>query len=587
RDVKPILKQRCYACHGALKQESNLRLDTVDSMLKGGDDGPAIVAGKTADSHLVQRITASDALFRMPPEGAPLSVEQIDKIRKWIEQGATKPAGESPEPDPRAHWAFRPPVKGELPRRSDGTMAAHPVDAFLLARLDAAALSPRPLADKATLLRRAYFDLIGLPPTRDELLAFLADDSPGAYETIVDRLLNDPRYGERWGRHWMDVWRYADWYGRRHVPDVWNSAPQIWRWRDWIVRSLNDDHGYDRMVREMLAADEVAPDDPSAAAATGYLVRNWYALNPNDWMRANVEHSSKAFLGLTFHCAHCHDHKYDPIKQDDYFRLRAMFEPIGLRQDRVAGETDPGPFQEYSYGVLRKIQRLGVVQVFDKNPTAPTWYYTGGDERNRVAERGSMTPGLPAFLGGGGVKVEPIQLPASAWYPGLRPEMIETLVGEQRAIIESSEKQLATVRAEVDAASPALREKLVAAEAELAAAMNDAAAKPASGALVGKQSLLFNATTGRRAVQNGLAGLKSLDAGTTISFELKIIQDAHVNFQLARDVVAGLTASFVGFEKGRILAYQPGGFTEFQAGAYDAARPQPRFHVSLTIEPAA
>jgi hypothetical protein len=275
--------------------------------------------------------------------------------------------------------------------------ASHPIDALLQPALDAVGIQPQGTAGKATLLRRATLDLLGVPPTPAELDAFLADDSPDAFPRVVDRLLSDPRYGERWARHWMDVWRYSDWYGRRHVPDVWNSAPQIWRWRDWIVQSLNSDHGYDRMLQEMLAADEICPEDDQAAAATGYLIRNWYALNPNDWMRNIVEHTGKAFMGLTFNCAHCHDHKYDPISQDDYFRFRAFFEPISIRQDRIPGEADPGPFQEYDYGKLRVIQRLGMVRVFDKTPDAPTWFYTGGDERNRVRERGSIAPGVPTF----------------------------------------------------------------------------------------------------------------------------------------------------------------------------------------------
>ena len=177
----------------------------------------------------------------------------------------------------------------------------------------------------------------------------------------------------------MDVWRYSDWYGRRDVDDVRNSASQLYRWRDWIVRSLNQGQGYDQMVREMLAADEISPDDYDAGVATGYLIRNYYSLNSNDWMRNAVEHTGKAFLGLTFNCAHCHDHKYDPISHDDYFRMRAFFEPIFIRQDRVPGEADPGIFQDYSYAGTRAVQRLGAVRVFDKTADAPTWFYTGGD----------------------------------------------------------------------------------------------------------------------------------------------------------------------------------------------------------------
>src|SRR5262249_28898248 len=158
-----------------------------------------------------------------------------------------------------------------LPKVADPTWSRNPIDAFIAAAHEKAHLRPRPTAAKETLLRRVSLDLIGLPPTHEELRAFLADDSADAYEKVVDRLLADPRHGERWARHWMDVWRYSDWYGRRAVPDVWNSAPQVFRWRDWIVHSLNADKGYDRMVMEMLAGDEIAPEDPTASYATGYL----------------------------------------------------------------------------------------------------------------------------------------------------------------------------------------------------------------------------------------------------------------------------------------------------------------------------
>ncbi|MFO0905088.1 MAG: PSD1 and planctomycete cytochrome C domain-containing protein [Pirellulales bacterium] len=583
RDIKPVLKERCYACHGALQQKSGLRLDTGAAIRQGGEGGQVIALGDPATSELLARVKTTDAATRMPPEGHPLTNDQIDKLRRWIEQGAASPEGEAPEADPRNHWSFRPPVKAPLPVPPSGRVFPNPIDAFIAQKLEAEKLPPRPLADKATLLRRVTLDLIGLPPTPEELQAFEADSSADAYDKVVERLLNDSRHGERWARHWMDVWRYADWHGRRHVPDVWNSAPQVWRWRDWIVQSLNADHGYDRMVQRMLAGDELAGDDPQSAVATAYLVRNWYALNPNDWMRANVEHASKAFLGLTVHCAHCHDHKYDPIAQDDYFQLRAMFEPIGVRQDRAPGEADPGPFQEYEYSVLRKIQRLGSVQVFDKKPDSPTWFYTGGDERNRVADRGSMKPSLPAFLGGDRFPVQPVELPAVAWYPALRPEIGETILAERRAAIASFQSQVAATRDEVAKALPPLLEKVVQAEQALALAEQQPGDADRSRPLAGRQSLVLHAGVGRRAIQNRLAKLPRLETGASISFRLQIIDDAHVNFQLAKDLVAGLTASFVGFEKGRILAYQPGGFVEFQAGAYDVAGDR-RFHVSLTLD---
>lgn len=470
--IKPVLREHCYACHGALKKESGLRLDTVAAMRKGGDSGAAISPESPEMSLLVERIRATDEGERMPPEGKPLAPHQIELIQEWIEHGATGPVGEKPEPDPRDHWAFKAPHRPALPQPR--TSAANPIDAFLLDAMQQRGIEPRPQAAKAIQLRRVYLDLTGIPPTRDALLSFLEDTRPDAYERSVDQLLNSPRYGERWGRHWMDVWRYADWYGRRHVPDVWNSAPQVWRWRDWIIQSLNDDRGYDQMVSQMLAADEICPDDPNTVVATGFLVRNWYALNPNDWMRNNVEHVGKAFLGLTFNCAHCHDHKYDPISQADYFRLRAFFEPMYVRQDRVAGEADPGPFQDYEYSSLRKIQRLGAVRVFDKSLDEPTWFYTGGDERNRDQERGPIAAGLPAFLSPDRTAITPVSLPAVAWYPGLAADIQQTARADAERDVKQAEAALTSAKETRPAgAAPAdlsrtLRAELAASQARVA-----------------------------------------------------------------------------------------------------------------------
>jgi hypothetical protein len=312
-------------------------------------------------------------------------------------------------------------------------------------------------------------DLTGLPPTREEIEAARNDKGDDWYEKAVERLLESPRYGERWARHWMDVWRYSDWYGRRGVPDVWNSAPQIHRWRDWIVRSLNADRGYDRMLMEMLAGDEIAPEDEGARDATGYLVRNWYALNPNQWMRDIVEHTGKAFLGLTFNCAHCHDHKYDPILQEDYFRLRAFFEPLGLRQDRVSGEADPGPFQKYDYSTLRKVVKTGAVRVFDENPAAKTLMYNMGDERDLKKGHPPVTPGVPRFLGGDRLKIEPVTLPAPVWYPGSRTDFRREDLAGHEAAVRSAETALAEAR-KATGKDAALAVKAAAAKGETAKA---------------------------------------------------------------------------------------------------------------------
>lgn len=452
REIKPLLREKCFACHGAWKQEGGLRLDTASNIQKGGDSGTTIDLKKPETSLLLERVSTAEVSERMPLQATPLTSEQISKLRTWIEQGAPSPPGEVPDKDPRDHWSFRIPQRSALPTVKGAGITTHPIDAFVAAGHSKRGLSAAPTAQKTLLLRRIYLDLIGLPPTVEQLKSFLADESPDAYQRVVDQLLTSPRYGERWGRHWMDIWRYADWYGRRIVPDVWNSAPQIWRWRDWIVRSLNEDKGYDQMVAEMLAADEIAPEDDDAVVATGYLIRNWYALNPNDWMRQNVEHTAKAFLGLTFNCAHCHDHKYDPITQQDYFALRAFFEPIGIRQDRVAGEADPGPFQEYSYSVLRKIVRLGAVRVYDKSPEAPTWFYTGGDERNRVKEKGSIAPSIPAVFSTT-LEIRPVEFAsARAYYPGSRPSIQATELQQRQKAVEQRKKELDATAAEAELA---------------------------------------------------------------------------------------------------------------------------------------
>src|SRR5205823_11658944 len=189
------------------------------------------------------------------------------------------------------------------------------IDDFLAVEGDKRSLTPVAEAGRRTLLRRVSLDLIGIPPTPQQLRDFLADKSSNAYEKAVDRLLEDPRYGERWARHWMDVWRYSDWYGWRKGKDIRNSSRYMWRWRDWIVESLNADKGYDRMIVEMLAADEIAPEDPDVLRASGFLARNWFRYIRNVWLERTVEHTAKAFLGVTINCARCHDHFFDPITQ--------------------------------------------------------------------------------------------------------------------------------------------------------------------------------------------------------------------------------------------------------------------------------
>ncbi|MGE0377940.1 MAG: DUF1549 domain-containing protein, partial [Planctomycetaceae bacterium] len=250
--IKPLLREKCAACHGALRQEAGLRLDAAQLIRKGSDDGAVISPGAAEASRIVQRVTAADISERMPPEGEgePLKDQQIALLTAWINAGAPSPAEEPVPAGPQDHWAYQPPQRPNIPQGTGEQAPKNPIDAFIAIAQDSAGVTPFPAADKVTLLRRVTLDLIGLPPTREELHAFMTDESEDAYVRVVDRLLENPQHGERWARHWMDVWRYSDWDG--YQKELRGSQRHIWRWRDWIVESLNADKGYDQMVREML-----------------------------------------------------------------------------------------------------------------------------------------------------------------------------------------------------------------------------------------------------------------------------------------------------------------------------------------------
>jgi hypothetical protein len=333
---------------------------------------------------------------RMPPAGEPLSPKEVALLKAWIDAGAPAPEEtQQPEPAWHQHWAFQPPVLPAVPARHDLDAPSNPIDAFLAAQREHKGARPnRPVA-KNLLLRRVWIDLIGLPPTQDELRAFLADSSEQAYENVVDRLLASPQYGERWARHWMDVWRYSDPDGRKAKRDIWWSNVYIWRWRDWIIQSLNEDKGYDQMVLEMLAGDEVAVDDPQTLAATGFLVRNWFKMSRNITLNNTIEHTAKAFLGLTIHCARCHDHKFDPISQKEYYQFRAFFEPYDIRTD--------------GFPVDDEEECAAVAHAYDARPDEPTWIFRRGDEKN-PDKNTPITPGVPAALGGTSLQITPVQV---------------------------------------------------------------------------------------------------------------------------------------------------------------------------------
>ncbi|MCH7728286.1 MAG: DUF1549 domain-containing protein, partial [Planctomycetes bacterium] len=483
KQIKPILSNHCYSCHGALKRESGLRLDTAALARAGGDGGPAIVAGQASSSPLLERLVETDVDLRMPLDAPPLTAEQIALIIKWIEQGAKAPPDEQPQLDPRKHWAFQVPKRPHVPavhkEHPWSTAKPNPIDAFVAARHVDSKLKPLQPTSKNLLLRRVYLDLIGLPPTRKQLHAFLSDDSGDAYRKVVDQLLKSPQYGERWARHWMDVWRYSDWYGRRAVNDVRNSYPHIWRWRDWIIDSLNDDKGYDRMVKEMLAADEIAPEDDNAIAATGFIVRNWFSLNYDQWMKDLVEHTGKAFLGLRFNCAHCHDHKYDPISQREYFAFRAFFEPLEFRHDRVPGGVDLPKYKRYVPGSGASLKPIatGLPRIFDENLEAKTHMYRLGDARD-LFDGPPVRPAAPAFLGGDALKIEAIDLPPQAWYPGLKQFIQQEETTKREAQMKTAEAALAKMKEQVAQKLAPLQAAMDEAAKELTRIEKEIAARP-------------------------------------------------------------------------------------------------------------
>ncbi|MFT5325982.1 MAG: mono/diheme cytochrome c family protein [Planctomycetaceae bacterium] len=424
-DIKPLLRDKCFSCHSARKQEGGLRLDAASLISRGGDGGPAIVASSPDASQILKRVTAEDDQ-RMPPSdsGTRLTPEEVAKLSAWIADGAASPT-ESIPAAPSEHWSFQPPVMIEIPDVS-ASWIRNDIDRFIAAEHQRAGVNAVGEASPSMLLRRVSLDLTGLPPTLSERQLFLQDDSADAFEHAVDRLLASPRYGERWARHFMDIWRYSDPSG--YGKEIRDGREHIWRWRDWIVESLNDDKGYDRMIVEMLAADEVAPNDTNSLRATGFLARNWYKFNRNVWLDNIVEHSSKAFLGLTVNCARCHDHKYDPFEQVGYYRMRAIFETHDVRDD---------PFSNSSGQLVR---------TYDMHLDRETFTFLQGDE-NRPDKDNPLTAGLPELLGE--LPIEPVPLPVTAWYPALREDSRVAAHAAAVAQVSSSEAALKTAQATV------------------------------------------------------------------------------------------------------------------------------------------
>jgi hypothetical protein len=356
RDIQPVLASKCIRCHGPETHESGLRLDDPKAAFAKLESGQhAVVAGQPDASELIRRVTADES-ERMPPEEPPLNATQVTALRQWIADGATWPN----------HWAYEP-LKNTAPptfeNAEDGHWCRTSIDQFILKELLSRGLRPSQEADRRTLIRRVYFDVVGLPPTPEEVDVFVNDASPDAYERVVDRLLASPHYGERWARHWMDVVHYADSHGFEH-----DMPRNAWPYRDYLIQALNGDIPYAQFIREQVAGDVLAPDDPRAIAATGFLATGPWdqsalqagQMDTDDYRISQyldrddiVSTIMSTFVSSTVHCARCHDHKFDPISQADYYSLQAVVSGI----DKATREYDVDP------AVAKKRQALLAGQV--------------------------------------------------------------------------------------------------------------------------------------------------------------------------------------------------------------------------------
>ncbi len=377
--VRPVLEAACFKCHShqANKSKGGLVVDSLASLVKGGESGPALVPGEPEKSLLVKAIRHDDEQLKMPP-GSKLAAEQTAILVEWVKMGAPWPgaskqaAGHVPgtiTEEDRKWWAFQPLRPVTPPGLDDPRWGKNPIDRFVFPRLRAEGLMPAPPADRLALIRRVSFDVIGLPPTPREIDAFLADTSADAYVKLIDRLLASPRYGEKWARHWLDLVRYAESDGYR----LDEYRPTAWRYRDYVIRSFNADKPYDRFLREQLAGDELYSDDPDALAGTAFL-RHWiYEYNQRDvrlqWQTILddvTDVTSEAFLGLGMGCARCHDHKFDPILQKDYYRLQAFFagiqpndyQPLVTAAERREYERKLDAWRTKAGPILKQIETL-------------------------------------------------------------------------------------------------------------------------------------------------------------------------------------------------------------------------------------
>jgi cytochrome c553 len=361
RDVQPLFSGSCYRCHGDKKQRGGFRLDLKAPALRGGDRGPCILPGNSARSPLIHYVAGIHSDVKMPPAGKPLSADQVAVLRAWIDQGAAWPDDQTTREDGQTWWSLRPLTRPAPPPLAPGDAgwSRNPVDAFILAKLGEKGLSPSPEAGRRTLIRRLYFDLVGLPPAPEAVDAFVADPDPLAYERLVDRLLASPQYGERWARHWLDVVHY----GETHGYDKDKPRPNAWPYRDYVIRAFNEDKPYHRFVLEQLAGDVLFPGTADGIEALGFIAAGpWDFIGHAEVPESKIDgkiarhldrddmvaNTINTFASLTAQCAQCHNHKFDPITQEDYYSLQAVFAAL----DRADKPFDPDP------GVARRRAEL-------------------------------------------------------------------------------------------------------------------------------------------------------------------------------------------------------------------------------------
>src|SRR5262245_23734116 len=339
RQVRPIFESRCYECHGEKKHKGGIRLDRQESLSQGGDSGkPLIVPGKSDDSILIRKVTSTDADEMMPPKGERLTGEQIKVLKAWIDEGAQWPKEAVQK---KLHWAYVKPVRPALPKVKDATWPLNGIDNFVMARLEQEGLRPAAAADRAVLLRRVSLDLTGLPPTPEEVDMFLKDTSGQAYENAVERLLNSPHYGERWARPWLDLARYADTQGFEK-----DNRRSMWPYRDWVIKALNDNMPFDEFTIEQIAGDLLTNATQDQKVATGFhrnTMTNTEGGTDNEEFRHEaiidrINTTMSVWMGTTFNCSQCHNHKYDPFTAKDYYNFYAF-----LNQTADADYDDEKP----------------------------------------------------------------------------------------------------------------------------------------------------------------------------------------------------------------------------------------------------